>query len=71
MHSVFLKWLTSEPVRSYLYAILVPLVALLVAGGIVSGALAPFIVAVVVAVLGGATVETVRSAVSPAVKEDK
>jgi hypothetical protein len=65
MNDKLVKLLTSEPVRVWLYGILVPLVGLLVAAGIVSGGLAPFIVAVAVAILGGVSTEVARGAVSP------
>lgn len=65
MNDKIIKILASEPVRVWLYGILVPLVGLLVAAGVVSGGLAPFIVAVVVAVLGGVSTEVARGAVSP------
>lgn len=66
LHSAFLKWLTSEPVRTYLYPVIVALLALLVVLGVLSGGLVPYVLAVVVAVLGPVSTELVRSAVSPA-----
>jgi len=65
MNNAIIKFLSNEPVRAWLYGILVPLVGLLVAAGVVSGGLAPFIVAVAVAVLGGVSTEVARGAVSP------
>lgn len=67
IHGVFVKWLTSEPVRVYLYTgVIVPVVGLLVAKGVLDGGLAQYILAGIVGLLGPAVVETVRSGVSPA-----
>lgn len=54
-----------EPVRLYLYGLLFPLAALLVAYGIVSGADAPLWIALVEAVLGVGAVESARGRVTP------
>jgi len=63
----------NEPVRAYGYAVLVPLLALLVALGVITTGLVPLILALAGAVLavGGVTAtEVVRSQVSPVVTVD-
>lgn len=54
-----------EPVRKYLYALLVPLTAVLVYYGIVDNESAPLWIAVATAVLGPTAVETARNKVTP------
>lgn len=63
-----IKYLTSEPVRAYLYTVIVPLLGLFVALGIVTTGMVPMILSVVGAVLaisGVGAVEAARSAVKP------
>jgi hypothetical protein len=55
----------SEPVRLYLYSLLVPVVALLVFLGVVDAQSAPLWIALVTAVLGVPAVEAARAAVTP------
>jgi hypothetical protein len=55
----------TEPVRVRLYAVLVPLVAALVAYGILDGSQGPLWLAVGAAVLGATGTESARSKVSP------
>jgi RsiW-degrading membrane proteinase PrsW (M82 family) len=54
-----------EPVRKYLYGLLAPVVAVLVAYGIVDGESAPLWIALATAVLGVPAVEVARSNVRP------
>lgn len=64
-----LTWQETEPVRLYLYGVLVPLVALLVALGVVQTDQALLWLAVGAAVLGVPAVERARSLVdSPATR---
>lgn len=58
-------WTKLEPVRTYLYSLLTPLVALLVADGVLTNDNAVLWIAVAAAVLGVPVVETVRSRVTP------
>lgn len=58
----------SEPVRAYLYPILVAIIGVLVAYGIIDSEQAAVWTAVGVAVLGVAGVETARSKVTPVAK---
>lgn len=58
-----------EPVRRYLYGLLVPLAAVLVAYGIVDNESAPLWIALATAVLGVPAVESARSRVTPTGKE--
>jgi len=66
MHPALLKILMREPVRAYMYSIIVPLVSILALTGVFSGSVAADITALVFAILGGGLTETIRSAVSPA-----
>lgn len=66
MHNTFVRWLTSEPVRAYLYTVVVVVVGALVSLGVFSGGIVPVILAIAAAVLGTGVTETIRSAVSPA-----
>lgn len=54
-----------EPVRKYLYALLLPLVGVLVYYGIVDNESAPLWIALATGVLGVPAVEVARSKVSP------
>lgn len=54
-----------EPVRKYLYGLLVPLAAVLVAYGLVDNESAPLWIALATAVLGVPAVEAARSRVKP------
>ena len=68
--TAILKWLKDEPVRVYVYSALVPILALLVVAGVLSGGLVVPILTAVGAVLGvGGVVgtEKARSVVSPVV----
>jgi hypothetical protein len=60
--------LTREPVRAYLYSVSTAVVALLVALGILTSAVAPVIMAVVAAVLAVGGVEAARAKVTPTAK---
>lgn len=55
----------SQPVRVYMYSVLVPLVALLVAFGILKSSDIDLILGVASAVLGTGAVEAAHNAVSP------
>lgn len=57
-------WNRYEPVRSYLYTLLAPVVALLVFYGVVSDAAAPLWIGVLTAVLGVPAVEVARKKVT-------
>lgn len=54
-----------EPVRKYLYGLLAPVVAVLVAYGVVDSESAPLWIALATAVLGVGAVETARAKVRP------
>lgn len=54
-----------EPVRKYLYGLLVPLAAVLVAYGVLDGESAPLWIALATAVLGVPAVEAARASVTP------
>lgn len=56
-------WKSTEPVRSYLYTLLAPIVALLVYTGVVTDDGAPLWTALATAVLGVVGTETARSKV--------
>lgn len=58
-------WIGREPVRARLYLVVVAIVALLVAYGLVAGAIAPLWLALAAAALGVPGVESARSRVSP------
>lgn len=60
-------WNKTEPVRSYLYTLLAPVVALLVYYGILNEQGAPLWTAVAVAVLGVGATEIARAKVRPLV----
>lgn len=61
-------WNKFQPVRSYLYTLLVPVIALLVWRGVVSGDEATLWVGIATAVLGVPAVEVVRAKVTPTTK---
>lgn len=56
----------SNPVRLYVYSLLVPVLAVLLAFGIVDATQVPLYIALGTAVLGVTATETARSAVTPA-----
>lgn len=57
-----------EPVRKYLYSLLVPVVAVLIYFGIVDNESAPLWIGLVTALLGVPAVEVARSKVTPVSK---
>jgi hypothetical protein len=57
-----------EPVRKYLYTLLVPVVAVLIYFGIVDNESAPLWIGLVTALLGVPAVEVARSKVTPVPK---
>lgn len=57
--------MVSEPVRLYLYGLLAPVVAVLVAYGVVDDVTAPLWIALGTAVLGVAATEAARRHVTP------
>lgn len=59
-----------EPVRTYLYGLLVPLAAVLVYYGVVDNESAPLWIALATGVLGVPAVEVARSKVSPVRRTD-
>lgn len=63
--------LSREPVRVYLYGVVVAAVALLVGVGVVTSALAPLVLAVAAAVLSVPVVEATRRSVTPVKKLDR
>jgi RsiW-degrading membrane proteinase PrsW (M82 family) len=63
-------WSKLEPVRSYLYTLLLPVIAVLVYYGLVSEQAAPLWAALATAVLGVPVVEKVRSLVRPVTKDE-
>lgn len=65
-----LSVLTREPVRAYLYGVAAAVVALLVGVGLLTGAVAPLVLAVAHAVLAVPAVEVARSKVTPMAKVD-
>lgn len=65
----FVDYVRSEPVRVWMYGVLVAILALLVGTGVVTGALAPLIMGVITAVLAIPAVEIARSKVTPVDKE--
>lgn len=58
----------SNPVRLYVYSLLVPVLAVLVAFGVVDATQVPLYIALGTAILGVAATETARSAVTPTKK---
>lgn len=58
-----------EPVRKYLYSLLVPLVAVLVYYGVVDHESAPLWIALATSLLGVPAVETARAKVQPLVDD--
>lgn len=62
-------WNKLEPVRSYVYTLLVPVLAILVFYGIVSDLAAPLWIALGTAVLGVPAVELARSRVRPVIAQ--
>lgn len=58
------EWLQSEPVRLYLYGVLVPLLALLVAIGVITADLVPLVLALAAAVFGVPAAENLRKRVT-------
>jgi predicted membrane metal-binding protein len=66
----FLDTLRQEPVRVYIYGLALAIIAALVFFGVVTGAAAPVIIAVVLAALAvPSPVEVARSKVTPVVEE--
>lgn len=57
--------MTNEPVRTYLYGILVPIIGLLVYKGVVASDEAAIWLAIAAAALGVPAVEAARSKVTP------
>jgi len=57
------KWKAAEPVRLYLYGVLVPVVAGLVAFGVLDQELVPYVIATATAALGIAGIESARASV--------
>lgn len=64
-------WNKLEPVRSYVYTLLTPGVALLVFYGVVNSQAAPLWIAGATAVLGMTGVEVARRKVQPTVNEKR
>lgn len=60
-----MSWNKTEPVRLYLYSVLVPLLAVLVVWGVVDAGDVPLYLAVLAALLGVPAVEIARSKVTP------
>lgn len=61
-----MSWKQTEPVRTYLYSLLAPGVALLVAYGVIAEANASLWTALATAVLGVGGTEAARSRATPA-----
>lgn len=59
----FNTWKSSEPVRLYAYSVMLPVLAVLVAKGVISASDSALYAAVAAVVLGVPVVEKVRSAV--------
>ncbi len=64
MSNKVVSWAQSEPVRLYLYSILGPLLALLLALGVVTAELVPLVLALAGAVLAVPAVEAARRKVT-------
>lgn len=62
-------WKKTEPVRSYLYTLLAPVLALLVFYGVTTDQAAPIWYSVALAVLGVTGTETARAKVRPVVRD--
>lgn len=60
------RWSAAEPVRLYLYAVLVPALAVAIGYGLLTGAQAALWLALAAAVLGVPATEAARARVSPA-----
>lgn len=63
-----MNWSKAEPVRTYLYSLLAPVVALLIGYGLVSEQHASLWVGLAAAVLGVTGVEAARKRVTPTKK---
>lgn len=66
--SALVAYLKREPVRLYLYAVALAVVALLVVLGVLSASIAPVVLALVAAVLAVPTTESLRARVTPTKK---
>lgn len=60
-----MAWIDSEPIRTRVYPVLVPLVGYLAARGVLDSDTASLVLALVAAVVGGVAIEAGRARVSP------
>lgn len=63
--STLVAWASSEPVRLRIYAAMTPVLALLVARGILSDSDVPYAAAAILAILGISGTESARARVTP------
>ena len=63
--SLLTRWKAAEPVRLYLYGVLLAVLALLVAYGVLTAELVPVWVALVTAVVMAPGIEKARASVTP------